>query len=521
MKPLLRRTLALLMGCMLLPGSTGAFALGLSGMGSIYLNTDDMRFAVSAQLRELLPYGEQAIENLNAALKHVSVAADVTGNDATLEIHVAGDPVVSLRETATTGGTQLTTPLLPNRVLTSADSAMDALIGAEQEEAKFDLFAAIEELQGCYQQLTDAILPYAEEKAANYTIKNIAPSRWSRIARLTPEQSAELAPLIAQVLGCGMDKAYREQLAQATYGKGFIVGLYQTAQNGEDLAVYIKGDVILADGARRALSYQWAFTTKDSGERVDTFKYEMTRAKAPKDDRVISALYKRIDTEGQFKLDGESSVKMVDGEAGVTVTTTASHKLSGKADGDTRSFAGEMSTAVKTTQDGQTETVATTITPELSLIASEGGGVLTGTATVEQKTGKTTHFSAVLTFDKEPAFTSAMDSGTLFVVTEDMMPASSLTQNLEEEETVEPKKAQALQTPIGYVSHTAPESETTVDLDTLSEPDSAALMDELSQNLAGKLLIALSKLPAEDTALLRDNLSEEDYAAFEALVEGL
>ena len=59
----------------------------------------------------------------------------------------------------------------------------------------------------------------------------------------------------------------------------------------------------------------------------------------------------------------------------------------------------------------------------------------------------------------------------------------------------------------------------TYDLDTAQRQQLEALRAELVQNLAGRLLAALAGLPAEDTALLSDNMSDEDYAAFLALLE--
>ena len=46
-------------------------------------------------------------------------------------------------------------------------------MGTENGEAEFDALLAIQEVEGCYQTLTDAILPYAEQKKANYKIKDI------------------------------------------------------------------------------------------------------------------------------------------------------------------------------------------------------------------------------------------------------------------------------------------------------------------------------------------------------------
>lgn len=518
-----RRWLALLLSLLLPLSAAQAGGLSLTDpLANAYLDGNgDVHFAVSAQLDELIPYGEGTIELFNDALKHISMSASITESGArtALEVCVAGDPVISLEEAATDGGMQLTTPLLPNRVLTSQGSAMDALSGAE--ETAFDLFMAISEAEQCYQALTDAILPYAEEKKASYTIKNIASSKWSRVARLTTEQSGELAPLIASVLSCGLSEAYTELFRSLSYGKGFVVALYQSEKGGRDLAVYMKGDVILPDGSKRALSYQWAWTAKDGGKRYDTYKLELTKAKAPKDNLEINAFYKRSTKADTLLLDGECEVVVM--QDGVTTTTTVSHDLSGKESGSARTVKGEMSTAVKTAADGKSTTVTTTAEPNVKLTSADGSGVLSGTVHVETKQGKTVQLSADLTFDEEPAevFLEAAESGTLFVVIEDSMPPSSLTQNMEEETEGKPDAYLVGKPPIGYESHTAPSAEETVNLDTLSDTGRAALEDELAQNLAGKLLIALSKLPEEATGLLRDNLSAEDYAAFEALAEGL
>ena len=39
-----------------------------------------------------------------------------------------------------------------------------------------------------------------------------------------------------------------------------------------------------------------------------------------------------------------------------------------------------------------------------------------------------------------------------------------------------------------------------------------------AQNLAGRLLVALAALPQEDVALLKDGMTDQDYAAFLALL---
>lgn len=516
-----KRALALLTGWLVLLSGASALTVD-SGLTQFMDENSDVHFALSAQLSTLSPYGEETVALLNTVLEHVSVTAEVTGGATELTLRVAGDPVASFTETAAEGGTQLTTPLLPNRTLVSTGSVMDAL-GLEQEEPTFDLFAALDEVENRYQQLTDAILPYAEQKKANYKISGVGTSTWSRIARLTPEQSAELSPLIAQVLGCGMDEAYREELRNMTYSKGFIVGLYQSAQDGDDLAVYIKGGVTFADGGYRTLSYQWAFATKENGERVDTYKFEMNRSKGAKDDREISATCKRRSATEGAALESECKELVRDPESGGSVTTTTSHDLTAAQSGNERLLEGSVTTAVRTSDGDDAVTMTTTITPRLALLSSEGSGVLSGSAAVERISGKTVDLSAVITFDEQPAerFAEAADSGMLFIVIEDEdQPKSSLMQNMDEP-AEEADDYLVGKPPAGYESHSAPAQETVVDMDHLTEEETAALLDELAQNLAGKLIIAIAKLPAENSALLQDNLSESDFAALLALVEGL
>ena len=107
-------------------------------------------------------------------------------------ISVDGDSLFTLEETQENGRSVLRTELLPNRELTSAQSALDALF-PENETAEpaeegtdalpggsFDLNAALTEAEACYRQLTDAIQPYAEEKKANYPQ---APDRGGAVLR--------------------------------------------------------------------------------------------------------------------------------------------------------------------------------------------------------------------------------------------------------------------------------------------------------------------------------------------------
>lgn len=516
----MKRRIALVLCALMLFGSAQAALIDPASDAWLSGN-DEVRFALSGQIKTLTPYGQEAIDAFNAALQHISVNVELVWDDIAVDFCVAGDAVVGLKQATAQTGTVLTTSLLPNRELRSNGSAMNALSGSAESEAAFDLFAALEEVRNCYQALTDAIVPFAEEKKANYSIKNVGTSKWSRVARLTPEQSAQIAPLIADVLGCGMDDAYRGELSQATYQKGFVVALYQTAKGGDDLAVYIKGNMEFADGVRRSVSYQWAFGKAKDGSLIDTYKCVINRAKAPKDDREINASYKRTQSDSKLSVKGECTARILTPDA-PTVSTTTTHDLKGTQKGDGRTLTGSVKTVTKTTEGDKTETLTTTVEPNLTLTASEGSGVLSGTTEITRKKGKDTHLSVALTFDKEPAevFTEAVRMGTLYVVTDDRgAPQSSLAQN--RDEVTKPDDFLVGKPPIGYQSHTAPDVYTSIDLDTLSEDVFESLMDEMTQNLAGKLLVAMAKLPPDALALLADNLSDADFAAFLSLAEGL
>lgn len=501
-----KRVCALLLCLALLCTTALAEPSGLEWASGGYLdNYENVQFQLSAQFQELIPYSGDTLDMMNSLLNNLSVSARLLGDeDLQLSLCVAGEPVATLREEQTVSGTALTTSLLPNRTLVSSGSAMDALSAAGQQEPAFDLFAAIREVEGCYQALTDAILPYAEQKTASYSIKDVGSSRWSRIARLTTEQSAELAPLIAQVLGCGMNAAFREQLAGMTYQKGFIVGLYQTKKDGDDLAVYIRGNVTFPDGAQRAISYQWAFGVNSKGQRVDTYKFHMTKSKTPRDNREIDATCKRSTEEGVLLVNSQSKAVIRDPETGVTTTTTIRHNLSGK-DG---TMEGSYSSSVRTALGEDASTSTFTVAPSLMLTSSGDMATLSGTVHVEQAEGKTVQLSLDLLFAQEEAAGTQED---LHAVADDRLPQSSLTQNLDWGESKTAQK-QAVDPPIGYTAYAVPETETTVDLDTIRSATRDNLMDEMAQRLAGSLLKAIVSLPEESAALIRDSMSQEDYA---------
>jgi len=330
---MIKRLCAVLLGLSLLFGTALADSAGLDRAMEGYLEgVEELQFSINAQFESLVPFGDGTVEMINGLLGHLSVAGSVMdgGAQTRLAFLTGDDEIVSLTENECDAGTELTTSLLPKRVLVSAGSAMNALSGFEQQEVSFDFFAAVREAEACYRQLTDAIIPYTTEKAASYNITNVGSARWGRVARLTPEQSAEIQPLIAMVLGCGMDEAFRAQLHEMVCQKSFVVALYQTKEGGEDLAVYIKGNALFPDGAQRAISYQWAFGTNSKGQRVDTYKFEMTKNTSPRDNRTISVTSKQLVNADSLMLDVVSKAAVRDPETGVTTTLTDTWKLSGK-----------------------------------------------------------------------------------------------------------------------------------------------------------------------------------------------
>lgn len=512
MREHIRRLSALLLSMWLLLGAAFAETSGvLAALEGYAADAQTLDFEVSAQFETLVPYGDDTVAMLNALLRSLSAEGSVQQGGAVTQLafRAGEEELFRLTEKQMDVGTALTTSLLKNRVLVSAGSAMDALSGFGQEEASFDFDRAVAEAEACYRELTEAIIPFAQEKEASYSIKNIGSARWTRLARLTPEQSAQIQPQIAKVLGCGMDSAFREQLSGMECQKSFVVALYQTKEDGDDLAVYIKGNVKFPDGAVRAISYQWAFKVNDDGQRVDTYKFEMTKSASPRDNRTITGTAKTLVTDAKLAVDVTSKAVVRNPETSETVTTTVTRKLSGQ-NGE---IAGTVSTVERTAKGETTKTVTVNMEPDLRITTADGAASLTGTLHIEKLAGQNTHISADLHFgEKAPAPAATPEPRA--------MPQSSLTQNMEWVWSLDdPEDFLVGRAPIGYAEYTAPEEETVIDLDSADAAVKAALMDELSQQLAGRLLKALDSLPEEALELFRDSLNETDWASIVELAQ--
>ena len=173
-----------------------------------------------------------------------------------------------------------------------------------------------------------------------------------------------------------------------------------------------------------------------------------------------------------------------------------------------------MATALKHTESGESETLTTTLVPALTL----EDGTLSGSVTVEQGTGKNPTLAFTLRFSDTPAQVAAAQPAEQ-TQAYDPMPKSSLQQNVEVLQEV--REYLVGEPPIGYTRYEIPQTMQTYDLDAADEAQLADLVDEAVQRLAGRLLVALASLGGEDAALLEQNMSEEDYAAFLTLLNGL
>lgn len=486
----------------------------------------DTVFSAGIHLGVLQPFGDEIVTMLNETLDQIRVEARIVDGDSQMTVKVAGNPVFSLEESSRDGHLLLTTDLLPNRALMAKTSPMDILSGNEMAaEPLFDLHTAISEVEDCYRELADAIIPYATEKAANYKITGIGYSRWVRLARLTVQDSGTLLPQIIRVLGCGMDQAFREKLQTLTCADGFTVALYFDEENGQPLALYMKGSVYLAPEDKWTLAYQWAFT-RGEDKWQDTYRYELEQGKTPRHKRVIEAKRTSPGTGEDAHFGHDSQLAVKDDNRNETIIRKDRLQLTHS--GNQTHLNGTLVTTVKDHSGGETTTTVTTITPELTLTSAEGSGVLSGTVNLQEQKGKNTYQELTFILDEEPALAldAAAADGSLFAVdvdpTDPSVAGSSLAQNVDVIWGDDSLKGYLVgNPPIGMTAYPAPRNMQTVDLEMADEAQLAALLDEMAQRAAGLLLVELAQLPGEPLRLLTDGMTDVDYAAFLSLLGDL
>lgn len=592
--------LMLVAGCAL-PAQAGVTSLD-KALSRWFADQNSVRFFATLQLKTLMPFSDDTIAMLNGVLKHTSLNATINqngdDNSTALEIALDGNVLMSLAETLQGGAYTLETSLLPNRTLTSAKAspmdllnspaaeiaqATDANIGSavaatesmdatntdavsadiakvtdKNEPATnasdiadaFSMLDAITELQSNYQALTDGITTFATEKSANYNIKGIGAGKWSRIARLTPEQSAGLQNELRAVLSSGMDTTYREELSQATFEKGFVVALYQNADK-QDICLYLKGNLTDADGTKRKLLWQWAFTTNGL-KRKDIFTYSFSKLNGTADTRTIEANCTQESRSDLFSISGktETTLKRVR----VTDKSTVKINLSGEKDASKAlTCKGDVSQELAQTTGGETTKSTEKTAIDLLFTPDTEGSVLSGTINYQNLANKTvlTEIDIALAKDAVQSSTAPANSApklssdgiSVDIVSQDGMtaspevtPANDATGQVSSIEQIggdfaeEPAATSAPDgstdylvgtAPIGLKTFAVPKSMVTVDMDQLRADKIESLLTEAAQNFAGKLLLAIAALPEEDAALLKDGMTDEDYAAFLSLFSSL
>lgn len=542
-RSILKCILSLCLVASLLLGSTVAFGqtAGLDTICTEWIMTGGtVHLSATMEIQRLLPFTDVQLPMFNDLLKHTVFHASLQqeGEDTLMSMQVAvGDQqIATLVERQEAGNHQLETTLLPKRVLQSTQTLPTELLfgmaDTKKEVQSFDFLRSVSEVEGSYQALIDACAPYAEKKRANYKIKNIGTSKWSQIARLTVEQSDSMLPLLRTVLGSGMDEAYRRELEEVRFGKGFIVGLYKESETGRDMALYMKGNLLYPDGSICRLSYQWAFVNNGT-ERKDAYKYETVKDKKPADNRTIAALVTQklfsdllvIRGTSQFGYKGD----------GVNTEDLLRIELEGKAEDTQRTLVGSVSLQRKDKQGEETTTTLFTLSPNLTLsLLEEGEHLLSGSVMVEDKHDKIIRNALTFTLATEKPPQGAIEDG-LYTVQEDAffddssateggtekLPASSLSQNIEADPTyVRENDMQDFlvgKAPIGLSWYTVPKQDEVCTLTDFEDSVLPALQQEAVQNLAAQLLRAYSQLPPEDTTLLRDGMTDEDYEAFLSL----
>lgn len=493
-----------------LPLSASADVGGLSQVLSRYFDTDEnVLMSVGFELEQLNPYGQETVDMMNGILRHTTLDAVVDGTDMLISVCVDGQPQFSMQETLDDSGWKLTTDLLPNRILTSAESPLGVLFPEESSQPfHFDMQRSVEAAEAGYQQLGEAIVPFAEEKEANYKISYVGRANWVRLAKLDAETTVQLMPLILPLLTSGMDEAIVSDLQAANFKNGLTVALYFTEEGGQPIALYMKGTANVAENDNRTLTYLWAFTREENGSRKDSFKLELLKGKGTAN-KYLAEYLQQATLEGD-KLTYSGKLDMERKVPGVNYTLQQKEELTATL-GDQPTLSGTITTTDRTDNGETTLTFVTEYTPDLTLVPGENGSVLTGSigCTVTRSKKPQTVFTVTLgenpiaqeiVREDEPAGENDV------ILT---IQGGSLSQN-------QGNVSEFLvgSPPLGVTMYTPPADPVLVNLDSQTPEERAALEDEMFQYAAGYLLKVLPFIQEEDTGLLQDNLSEEDYAVY-------
>ena len=492
-----------------------------------------LHFSLSYEVNALLPFTQRQTDMMNQLLKHMSVWAVIEqaqeDSVTTMAMTCDGEIAGTFVQRTAAGYSTLESSLLPNRVLQGngvnvADFLFAEEPGKEEDTPKlFDLAAAVLEAETSYRDLMEACSPWLVKKKANYRIKDVGTAKWSEMARLTPEQSEEVMEQIRAVLLSGMDAAHREELAEVTCGKGFVVGLYKTEENGQDMAVYMKGTLVYPDKSTATISYQWAFS--ENKQRTNIYKYDLAKkGKGGMSRKVAGSLVQGV-SQSQINVDGTSTVTEKRGTK--TSTVTEKIDLAGQMNDTARTLEGTITDTLKVTENKKTETIVERITPNLVLTVKEGSSAMSGTVQVEKEKNKALISALTLQLDGEvpESFRKEAENQSLYRVTdkEGQVAAEIGTENYQHSDviTIRGSAYQVGNPPLGLTRYYAPLNQQILSVASLSEANLKGIQEEMAQRFAGKLLVLLGKLPEQDLALLKDGMTSEDYQRFLSLLGAL
>jgi hypothetical protein len=280
--------------------------------------------------------------------------------------------------------------------------------------------------------------------------------------------------------------------------------------------------------------------------RKDTYKYEVSKLSGTRDTRTIAASGSQIAKSGEFGIDCEAETTLK--RARLTDACTRTVGLSGgKNAAGALTCKGGIGCEVAQTVSGDTVKTAQSTTVDLLLSPEGDGNRLSGTVTSRSTKDKTVENELTWTFaagtgqapveaaaaDAEPeengVTVSLVPSDTATPAPEATAPPVSSLEQIAEGSAFQAAAGMGTEAspylvgsaPTGLGAYEAPETETTVDLDGLTAAALQNLLSEAVQNLAGRLIVAVASLPAEDGALLSDGMTDTDYAAFLALLEAL
>ena len=535
--------------CLLFCITTGASASLASlddALSPLLAGEGTVRFSATLTLNTLPPFDDIRIDLFNRVLQHTQLAMQVSTAEKTqttsFQLSIGDTELLSMTEQNQGGAYLLQTSLLPSRMLFSTQaSPMDILLSSGEEavqpeedtglntsdvETAFDMLTAVNELEDCYRTLIDQTVPLTEKNTPNYSIENIGRGRISYVAKLTEEQLADLQDEIRTVISCGMDEEYRQELAQVSFASGFTVALYQNA-DAEDICVYIRGTMIYPDGDTRTLKWQWAFTPD---RETQTFLHEAARESGTRDSRVIESILTRTEDDASYTMEEKTTTNLR--RSSLNETSTLTVDLRGDI-GDATTCFGNVKRVTKATLGGEDAGSAQTdVTVDLALNNTDDGAWLSGTASYREETDNNVQAEFALTFaplaapaDETAEAAEAEESTPNVVISlSDVDPA--VAAQTAETPTVTAKETQTEQpeflvgaAPLGLVDYDVPQELITVNMDTTEQKIHQSLMNEATQLLAGKLLLAILDLPAEDRLLLSDGMTDSDYAIFLAMLD--